>query len=54
MTLKRAFIALIAFTLMLPLSGCGCHRHCCGDNNRSFAPPPGACCPPAGPAVPGP
>ena len=35
---KRFFLALIAFTLMMPLSGCGCRR-----NNCCNAPPP-ACC----------
>lgn len=39
MITKRFLLALIAFTLMLPLSGCGCRRNaCCGSN----APP--ACC----------
>ncbi len=53
MTLKRTFLALIAFTLLLPLSGCGCRRQCCGD--RSFAPPPSNCCPTPGPSFsPGP
>ncbi len=39
MNTKRFFLALIAFTLMLPLSGCGCRRHC--NRSGSFAPPPG-------------
>lgn len=42
MNTKRFLLALIVFTLMLPLSGCRCRRHSCGD--RSFAPPPQPCC----------
>ena len=55
MTIKRLFLALIAFSLLLPLSGCGCRRDSCCDN-RSFSPPPRPCCPTPGPAgfVPGP
>lgn len=40
MTTKRFFLALIAFTLMLPLVGCR-HKQCCGD--RSYAPPQPCC-----------
>lgn len=39
---KRFFLALFAFTLMMPLSGCGCRRNTCCEK-KSFAPPP-ACC----------
>jgi hypothetical protein len=46
MTLKRTFLALIAFALLLPVTGCGCRRRCC-DDNRSFA-PPAPCCPTPG------
>jgi hypothetical protein len=51
---KRFLLALFAFTLLLPLSGCGCRRNCCGDNH-SYA-PPAPCCPTPGGAgvVPGP
>jgi hypothetical protein len=52
MTLKRTFLALIAFTLLLPLSGCGCRRNC--NSSGSFAPPPAPCCPPVGGAAFGP
>jgi hypothetical protein len=38
---KRFLLAVIAFTLMLPLSGCGCRRNNCCE--RSFAPPAGCC-----------
>jgi hypothetical protein len=38
---KRLFLALFAFSLTLPLSGCGCRRNTC--DKKSFAPPP-ACC----------
>jgi hypothetical protein len=41
MNAKRFFLALIAFTLMLPLSGCGCRRNSC--SNSSCSPPPGCC-----------
>jgi hypothetical protein len=44
MTTKRFLLALIAFTLMLPLSGCGCRRNCCNDT-RTYTPPSGPCCP---------
>lgn len=40
---KRLFLALFAFALMMPLSGCGCRRNACCEN-RSFAPPPQPCC----------
>lgn len=43
MYLKRLVLAVFAFSVLLPLSGCGCHRHCCGAS-RSYAPPPQACC----------
>ncbi len=54
MNTKRFFLALIAFTLLLPLSGCGCRRHC--NSSGSFAPPPQPCCDKGLPAgyVPGP
>ncbi len=42
MNLKRVFLAVFAFSLLLPLSGCGCRKQCCGDS-RSFAPPPPCC-----------
>jgi hypothetical protein len=42
MSTKRFFLMLIVFALMLPLSGCGCRKNCCGE--RSFAPPPQPCC----------
>lgn len=45
MITKRLFLALFAFVLTLPLSGCGCRRRC--DDNRSFA-PPAPCCPTPG------
>lgn len=48
MILKRFVLAVFAFSLLLPLSGCGCRRHCCGDS-RSFAPPQ-ACCDKGAPA----
>ncbi len=41
MTTKRFFLALIAFTLLLPLSGCGCRRNACSDRS---SPPPQPCC----------
>ncbi|HEY1192010.1 MAG TPA: hypothetical protein VGE74_30550 [Gemmata sp.] len=41
MTTRRFILAAIAFTLVLPLSGCGCRRNC--NSSGSFAPPP--CCP---------
>jgi hypothetical protein len=44
MTTKRLLLALITFTLLLPLSGCGCRRNSCNDT-RTLAPPPGQCCP---------
>lgn len=39
---KRFVLALFAFAMLLPLSGCGCRRNC-SSNSASFAPPP-ACC----------
>ena len=42
MNIKRVFLAVFAFSLLLPLSGCGCRKHCCGDS-RSFAPPQPCC-----------
>lgn len=52
MITRRFLIVLMAFTLLLPLSGCGCRRNC--NSSGSFAPPP--CCdkglPPG--AIPGP
>ncbi|VTS03680.1 unnamed protein product [Gemmata massiliana] len=44
MNTKRFLLTLTAFVFLLPLSGCGCHRHGCGDDRRSFAPPPSGCC----------
>lgn len=43
---KRIFLALAAFTMLLP-TGCGCRRNRCCDDNRSFA-PPAPCCPTPG------
>ena len=43
---KRFLLALIASTLLLPLSGCGCRRNCC-NSDRSYA-PPSSCCPAPG------
>ena len=51
MTTKRFLLTLIAFTLLLPLSGCGCRRNCCNDT-RTYTPPPSQCCPPAPGPVP--
>lgn len=48
MYIKRVFLAVFAFSLLLPLSGCGCRKHCCGGS-RSFAPPQ-ACCDSGAPA----
>jgi hypothetical protein len=46
MITKRFLLTVIAFTLMLPLSGCGCRRsNCC--ESRAFSPPPAPCCPTA-------
>jgi hypothetical protein len=42
---KRFLLAVFAFTLMLPLSGCGCRRNCGSDHN--YAPP---CCDKGAPA----
>lgn len=42
MNAKRLFLMLIAFALLLPLSGCGCRKSSC--DNRSFSPPPQPCC----------
>ena len=57
MNTKRFLLALLAFALMLAPTGCAHHKKCCGDGNRSYAPPPAPCCntgvPPAG-IVPGP
>lgn len=53
MNIKRFVLAVFAFSLLLPLSGCGCRRHCCGSS-QSYAPPP--CCDkgvPAGYLMPG-
>lgn len=50
MTTRRFILAAIAFTLMLPLSGCGCRRNC-NSSSGSFAPPP--CCPDRGALPPG-
>ena len=41
MTAKRLLLALFAFALMIPLSGCGCRRDC---NRQTYSPPPGPCC----------
>ncbi|MCS6866096.1 MAG: hypothetical protein RMJ56_08670 [Gemmataceae bacterium] len=39
---RRFWLILIALTLLMPLSGCGCRRNsCCAE--RSFAPPPTCC-----------
>lgn len=43
--IRRIVIAVAAFALLLP-TGCNCRRRC-GDDNRSFAPPP-PCCPTPG------
>ncbi|MBP3958825.1 hypothetical protein J8F10_26565 [Gemmata sp. G18] len=42
MNTKRFLLTLIAFALMLPLSGCGCRRNSCNDDRR-YAPPAGCC-----------
>jgi hypothetical protein len=55
MMTKRFLLTLVAFALMLPLTGCcGCRRHC--NSSTGMAPPAGACCPqPAAPGyIPGP
>lgn len=44
---RRFLLALMASTLLLPLSGCGCRRQCC-NSSSSFAPPPAPCCPDRG------
>jgi hypothetical protein len=49
MIVKRLLLAAFGIALLLPLSGCGCHRRCCGDDTRSQAPPPGCCNPPRAP-----
>jgi hypothetical protein len=43
MFIRRLILAIIALSTLLPLSGCGCRKSCCGSSN-SFAPPPGPCC----------
>jgi hypothetical protein len=39
---KRFVLALFAFAMLMPLSGCGC-RKSCSSNSSSFAPPPSCC-----------
>jgi len=43
---KRFFLAMCAAAILIPLGGCR-HR-CCSSPSASYAPPPAACCGPAG------
>ena len=49
MITKRFLLAVFAFALMVPLTGChGCRRNC--NSSGSFAPPPAPCCDKQGPS----